>query len=546
MLAELVDVVRALDHDEVTVCFQPIVELRSGRLMGFEVLARWRHPEFGLVLPSNFISLAESHGLIGLLTKQVLYTAFQAATALPEPLRLAVNLSPLQLRYSTLPKQIADAAEEFGFPLSRLTLEITESALLHDLESAKIVARDLKNRGCKLSLDDFGTGFSSLRHLQALPFDVLKIDRSFVAAMTDTRESRKIVAAMVGLARSLNLTAVAEGIEEETQIKMLLKLDCEQGQGWLYGRPAVAEDLPAIVAASPYQMVNPLEVSQTKLTVSSLEAQPMQRLAQLQAIYDGVPVGLCFLDKSLRYVSLNRRLAEMNGGDVESHLGRTIKEMYPKWFPLFEPYLLRALEGEAIGGVEIPRPALIPGDPDKVILVSYQPAWDEAEEVIGISISVLDITEHMRVEEVTRESFLDVPHRFEANLAVPWSMDRNGQNLRSDARWMQTTKTNGKSIRNLAWLDALHADDLNAATMTMKVALRTGAPIDMEYRVRGVDQQWRWMRSRGSARFGPGGEITRWFGNVVDIDERRQIEQALLKSKAAILSVFDGGPPSAS
>jgi len=333
MFVELVDVVGALDRDELAASFQPIVELRTGRLTGFEVLARWRHPELGLVLPENFIFLAETNGLIGSLTKQMLHNAFQAATALPDPLTLAVNLSPIQLRHSTLPRQIQETAEEFGFPLTRLTLEITESALLHNLDSAKIVARELKNLGCSLALDDFGTGYSSLRHLQALPFDVLKIDRSFVSAISSARESRKIVAAMVGLARSLNLTAVAEGIEMEKQAQMLIRLDCEQGQGWLYGRPATAEDLPAIVAAFPREPLNVPNVSNEVVTVSSLEARPMQRLAQLQAIYDGVPVGLCFLDKQLRYVSLNRRLADMNGASVESHLGHTIQEKYPKWFP---------------------------------------------------------------------------------------------------------------------------------------------------------------------------------------------------------------------
>jgi PAS domain S-box-containing protein len=531
MFAELVDVLRAVDRDELTACFQPIVELRSGRLTGFEVLARWQHPEFGLVLPENFISLAENNGLIGSLTKQVLYTAFQAAAALPESLTLAVNLSPVQLRYSTLSRQIQDVAEEFGFPLTRLTLEITESALLYDLDRAKVVARDLKNLGCSLALDDFGTGYSSLRHLQALPFDVLKIDRSFVAAMTNTRESRKIVAAMVGLARSLNMVAVAEGIELEKQVQMLLRLDCEQGQGWLYGRPVPAEDLTAMVAASPYQVLNPPEVSGATMAASSLEAQPMQRLAQLQAIYDGVPVGLCFLDKQLRYVSLNRRLADMNGASVESHLGRTILEKYPEWFPLFEPYLLRALQGEAISGVEILRPGAMPGDKDRTILVSYQPAWDEAEEVIGISLSLLDITEHIRLGETASENSSD---SVEMSLPVPWSMDRNGLNLRLDVRWRNVPASEHKGMRKLAWLDALHPDDLQAATMTIKVALRTGAPIDMEYRVRDADQQWRWMRSRGSARIGTDGEITRWFGNVLDIHERRQMEEALLKSKAAI------------
>jgi len=268
----------------------------------------------------------------------------------------------------------------------------------------------------------------------------------------------------------------------------------------------------------------------------------MQRLAQLQAIYDGVPVGLCFLDKQLRYVSLNRRLADMNGASVESHLGRTIQQKYPEWFPLFEPYLLRALQGEAISGVEILRPGKLPGDPDRTILVSYQPAWDEAEEVIGISLSVLDITEHLRAGETARENSSE---SVEVSLPVPWSMDRNGLNLRLDVRWRNIPTSERKGQHKLAWLDALHPDDLQAATMAIKVALRTGAPIDMEYRVRDADQQWRWMRSRGSARIGPDGEITRWFGNVVDIHERKQMEEVLLKNKPTSASPFEGKTPAA-
>jgi len=496
----------------------------------------------GFVLPENFIFLAETNGLIGSLTKQMLHHAFKAAVALPDHLTLAVNLSPIQLRHSTLPKQIREAAEEFGFALTRLTLEITESALLHNLESAKMVARELKDMGCCLALDDFGTGYSSLRHLQALPFDVLKIDRSFVSAMSNARESRKIVAAMVGLARSLNLKSIAEGIEMEKQVQMLIRLDCEQGQGWLYGRPAPAEELTGIVAAFPRETLHVPEVSNEVVTVSSLEAQPMQRLAQLQAIYDGVPVGLCFLDKQLRYVSLNRRLADMNGASVESHLGRTILEKFPEWYPLFEPYLLRALQGEAISGVEIRRPCRVPGESERVTLVSYQPAWDEAEEVIGISLSVLDITEHLRAGETARENSSE---SVEVSLPVPWSMDRNGLNLRLDARWRNVPASERKSLHKLAWLDALHPDDLRAATMAIKLALRTGASIDMEYRVRDADQQWRWMRSRGSARIGPDGEITRWFGNVVDIHERKQLEEVLLKSKPPSVSAFEGTTPEA-
>jgi EAL domain-containing protein (putative c-di-GMP-specific phosphodiesterase class I) len=129
MLTSLIDVIRALESETIIPCFQPIVELRTGRLAGFEVLARWELPDHGLILPENFISLAEQNGLIGELTRQILHKSFLSAPVLPDPLFLDVNISPIQLRYLSLPRQMRDAAEEYGFPLQQLTVEITESAL---------------------------------------------------------------------------------------------------------------------------------------------------------------------------------------------------------------------------------------------------------------------------------------------------------------------------------------------------------------------------------------------------------------------------------
>jgi EAL domain-containing protein (putative c-di-GMP-specific phosphodiesterase class I) len=179
--------------------FNLMVDLRTSRLVGFEVLARWQHPLLGPILPKNFISLAEENGLIGRLTEQVFRKAFKLAPTLPEPLSLSVNISPLHLQDLNLPHQIRAAAEEAGFPLERLTIEITESALLGNLEQARRASHDLKAMGSRLALDDFGTGYSSLGHLQALPFDEVKIDQSFITNMTNTRESRKIVTAIIGL-----------------------------------------------------------------------------------------------------------------------------------------------------------------------------------------------------------------------------------------------------------------------------------------------------------------------------------------------------------
>jgi PAS domain S-box-containing protein len=381
-------------------------------------------------------------------------------------------------------------------------------------------------------------GFSCLAHLQALPFDELKIDRSFVTSMTGQRESRKIVAAIIGLGRSLGLTTLAEGVETKQQADVLLRLGCELGQGWLYGWPVSVDEVRRVIEDAP-RATSTLRSGGDQSSFSSLEALPTQRLAQLQATYDGTPVGLCFLDTKLRYTSINKRLAIMHGATVEAHLGRTVKEMIPEWYANYEPYLLRALQGEAIGGVEIARPSLLPGDPDRMILASYQPAWDEAEEVIGVSLAVVDITEHMRVEEAIRVIERQNQESVEMSIEVPWTMDSHGNSLLANARWIQTSGLRKEETGKLLWLEALHAEDIEGAMKSITAALRTDKPIDIEYRVKGIEQDWRWVRARGAARFGPEGEITRWFGNVVDIDERKQIEEALRRNKTALLSTLD-------
>jgi PAS domain S-box-containing protein len=393
MLVSLIDIRRALENEAVVPCFQPIVELRTGRLAGFEVLARWQHPEHGLILPENFISLAEESGLIGELSYQILSKSFLAASMLPGPLFLAVNISPIQLHYLNLPRQMRDTAEDYGFPLKQLTVEITESAMVNNLERARRIAVELREMGCQLALDDFGTGYSSLRHLQALPFDKLKIDRGFVKSMTGERESRKIVAAMVGLGYSLDMISVAEGVETEEQADALLWLGCEFGQGWLFGPPLPADRIPDMIVAAPRTLPTRFSALAGSMAVAGMDALPAQRLAQLQAIYDGAPVGLCFLDKNLRYISLNQRLADMSGAPVAAHVGRTVNEMIPGLFPTVEPYLRRALNGEVIPKVEALSPAGKPGQPERTILLSYQPVLDEARDVIGISLAVLDVTE---------------------------------------------------------------------------------------------------------------------------------------------------------
>ena len=537
------DLRRALDANEIIPYFQPMVELRTGSLTGFEVLARWRHPERGIIHPDEFIPLAEQADLIGQLTGNLLRSAFAAAAVIPPHLTLAANISLTQLTDRSLPRHVHDAAQQSNFPLDRLILEITESAILGNPELAYIIAHELKEQGSRLALDDFGIGYSSLRQLQALPFDEIKVDASFVRSMTFTRESRKIAAAIVGLGNSLGLLTVAEGIEDQNHADMLLWLGCDIGQGYLYGRAAPAEDLPATVAQKMASHAPELPSTPAEATMPlRLEALPTHRLAQLHAIYDGAPVGLCFLDRNLRYISVNKRLAELNNIPVASHLGRTVFEVLPGIAPRLEPYLKRALAGEAITELELTLPD--PQHPGKSCtrLVSYQPARDEADEVIGISAAVVDITVRKRVEEALAESEDHYRHTVELNPQVPWTADPKGMILDVSHRWEELTGLSREDTLGDGWIKVLHPDDIQHTFAVWSVSLRTGQPVDVEYRTRRRDGSWRWMRARAAPRRNEIGEIIRWYGSVEDIEDRKRTEEALRRSEARLQAIFDAVP----
>jgi PAS domain S-box-containing protein len=518
---------RVPDLSDFHAYFQPIVALRTGRLQGFELLARWKHPERGWVSPDAFIPDAERDGWIDALTWELMRQAFAASARLPHPLSLAVNISPLQLRNADLPKQIQTIADSSRFPLESLTIEITESALTHDLTQARSIVTDLKRRGCTLALDDFGTGYSSLSQLESLPFDKLKVDRTFTSAMARKRSSRKIVAAVVGLGQSLGLTTVAEGVETIEQAEMLLWLGCDLGQGWLYGEAIAARDLgPAAFAAlhdmrypSPFD--DPPDETSTaeRAAHRTLENLPAQRLAQLQAVYDGAPVGLAMLDVNLRYVSINRRLADMNGYPIEAHLGRTAREMIPELFPSVEPYIRRALNGESVLGVEMTKPASGP-NPGSTILLSYEPVFDEGGEVVGVSVALSDITSQRQSEQARRETEEHFRHLMELIPQIPWVVDPQGRALDVSQRWLDLTGMTDDQWRGFGWLDALHPDDRQPTLDRVRQASRTGHPIDVIYRVRRRPHgEWRHIRSRGAARVGDDGRIICWYGALEVLDD---------------------------
>jgi diguanylate cyclase (GGDEF)-like protein/PAS domain S-box-containing protein len=243
------DLRTALDRDELTLHYQPTVNLRTGEIVGFEALVRWNHPERGLVPPLDFIGVAESTGLIVPLGRWVLTEACRQAVAWDRPLKMAVNVSVRQFEAGDLAATVSAVLAETGMPPHLLTLEMTESVLLTDTDEnlARIVA--LKSLGVRLAMDDFGTGYSSLAYLRRFPMDVLKIDRSFVDRLGGDTEDEALVRTIVSLGRRFGMCTVAEGIENAAQLAVLRDMGCDYAQGYYLSRPLPAAAATALLTA---------------------------------------------------------------------------------------------------------------------------------------------------------------------------------------------------------------------------------------------------------------------------------------------------------
>ena len=238
----------AIPRGEIVPYFEQQIDLKSGKLHGFEVLARWEHPTRGLISPELFIPIAEETGMIADMSLSIMQQAFSAARDWDPSLSLSVNISPWQLRDAWLAQKIIKVLTETGFPAHRLEIEITESALFENLALAQSIVGSLKNQGARLALDDFGTGYSSLAHLRALPFDRIKIDKSFVISLNESADSAAIVNAIVSLGESLNLPITAEGVEDAAIEARLKALGCAKAQGWYYGKPLSPQGVRKMLA----------------------------------------------------------------------------------------------------------------------------------------------------------------------------------------------------------------------------------------------------------------------------------------------------------
>jgi diguanylate cyclase (GGDEF)-like protein len=246
------DLRSAIASNGIVPHYQPLVSLDGNRIVGFEALARWENGDLGFVPPDVFIPIAEQTCLINELSDQLFRQACLDAKAWPASFVLAFNVSPVQLRDSTLGLRLLSILGQTGFSPRRLEIEITESALVENIGVAQAVIDELRQVGVRIALDDFGTGYATLSQLLSFHLDKIKIDRSFVSHLNKSEDGQVIVRAILGLAKGFGLTSTAEGVEDAGQLAYLKANGCAEGQGYLFGKAIPAADIPALLNRSPY------------------------------------------------------------------------------------------------------------------------------------------------------------------------------------------------------------------------------------------------------------------------------------------------------
>ena len=507
----------AIKSDLITPAYQPLVDLKSEAIVGFEVLARWHDSECGSVTPSEFIPIAEKNCLIDYLSYSMFRKACTEARNWPGEFILAFNLSPQQFSLSGQSSKIIEIIKATGFPLSRIHIEITEGALLSNEVAVHKTISDFKTAGMGIALDDFGTGFASLTQLHSFEFDKLKIDMSFIRNITTDSSSRKIVSSVIGLGQSLGMTIVAEGVETKAQASLLRRLGCDVGQGWLFGKPLSAELTKELIKYHPQQTLIHKQPS----------APSFHRIHQLETLYEAAPIGLCLLDTELAYRSVNSRFAEMVGLTPSQMIGNKVSSFLP---PEKADVIVTRLK-DVLSGETIVRDSYQPHLTEKRLFLISKRVDDDDGTPVGISVAAIDVTAQRNVECLLSKTEELARWTTLISTNIPWSSKADGM-IDFIGATPDDTKNTVKE-RFDYWVSRIKSDDYPRVYEKWFELQKLGQPFEIFFRmnIRGKDFQW--VISRARPHFDDNGNIDKWYGVISEVPTSEQ----LLVSLEAILQL---------
>lgn len=487
--------------------FQPIVDIGTGELRGFEVLARWLDPDQTAIGPDVFIPLARAHDLLAELTLSIVWDACTVAAEWPGNFYVAFNLPPALLQDAAAVDAFISTARSTGFPLHRIRVEMTEVEVVENEAAAEFSIAQLGQLGIKTMLDDFGTGYSSLVRLQRFSFEKIKIEGSFIRSLESDEASRKIVSAIVGLGKSLGATVVAESVENRFQLEFLAGIGCDAYQGWLLA--------PAMDAAQTTAWL--ADYRPARLRLESPRLSPYQRQYQLETLYEHSPVGLAFIGPDLHFVAANARFCAMHVLPHAEIVGHHFTEVVPAGL---QPLAAKLIMQGVYAGISDVREIRMPGR-RQTFLFSHDSVTDAGGVVLGLSVVCIDVTEAKQYEQALQAyeaSSLDVTGE---DRDVLWIAETSGEVIYVTPHVADDQQT---ALRHRigAWHRRIEPTDRDRVKKQWRRSSAGSTEFVSQFRVR-CSGGWRPMVIR--ARLLGRGGSARWFGFLAAADDRAAIER---------------------
>lgn len=531
---------KAMKRNELMLHYQPKLNLKTGAIIGMESLMRWSHPELGVVSPARFIPIAEETGLIIPIGKWALQTACIQNKMWQDqgldPIVVSVNLSLRQFSQANLVQTVAQILEETGLDPQYLELEVTES-MTADIEYTINTLQQLKELGVRISIDDFGTGFSSLNYLKEFPLDTLKIDQSFVRELHNNPNDQTIVKTIISMARNLNLNVVAEGIETREQLVFLQQYLCNEGQGYFFSKPLPAEEISKIFTEIERIIPEhgiPKEVNERKwdeemIRLAKTELQNTLRRQQ------GLTLKFEKINRKFIHTLCEGELIYRLGILPEELVGRELCEILPQEMAVEkEKYYQRAWNGEE----NVTYEAILNG----VFYMAALKPIRRGGRVVEVIASCVDITKLKEAEKalrVSEEKYRLIAENVSDLICI---LDVNGKFLYASSSYDQTLGTEHDYLKYKSYVDIIHPEEMDLFITQFSHMIETKQSIDGEFRIKHLSEEWIITESSFTPITNEENQIKQIVVISRDVTEKRRAEELLWKyEKLSIVGELAAG-----